>query len=107
MVILTGTASAVLLDMGFRCQVALGSGALCPCCFGQQSLPMLRGLEAGWPEKWLQLLLEEMAGITQTNCHSSDQLAQVVVMSRMWFSILLTLGCLKIVPPGVIPWQTH
>lgn len=109
MVMLTGTTSADPLDRGFRWQVALGTGAFSPCGFGQRSLPVLKGLEAGWPEKWLQLLLEAMAGITWTSCHqySGDQLAQVVVLSRMWLSILSVPGCLKIVPPSVIPWETY
>lgn len=104
MALLMGSTSADLLDMGFRWQVALGSGALSPCCFGQPSQPMLRGLEAGWAEKWLQLLLEAVTGITRTSCHqcNTDQLGKVMVLCRIWFSILFIPGCLGIVPPSFI-----
>ena len=81
---------------------------------------MLNRLEAGWPEKRLQSVLEVMAGIqgwvqcrtdgptaTGTLLYSGDQLANVVVLGRMWFGILFIPGCLKIVHPGVIHWETH
>lgn len=120
--VLIETSSADPLDEGFRWQVVVGSGTLSPCGFGQPSaaLPMWSCLAAGWPEKRLRSVLEAMAGIqgwaqwrtdgptaAGTLQYSRDQLADVVVLGRMWFGVLFIPGCLKIVHPSVIHWETH
>lgn len=122
MVMLAETSSADLLDEDFRWQVVVGSGTLSPCCFGHQSvgLPVLNLLDAGLPEKRLWSVLEMMTGIqgwaqcrtdgptaAGTPQYGGDQLANVVVLGRMWFGILFIPRCLKTGSPGVAQWETH
>lgn len=81
---------------------------------------MLSCLDTGWPEKQLQLVLEAIAimqGWMQcrtdaltaagTLQYSSGQLANVLLLGRVLFSVLFIPGHLKIVHPSVVHWETH